>query len=111
MYKQNLNTMKKIFGLVAVAAIAALNVCVAVNSYSSDLKKFLSENESLAKIYECEGGTEVVRGGWFENWKEVKVTVTCQPSIFSKKTYDFSMIQCGLGEGDCWFDQGCWLFQ
>ena len=44
MYKQNLNKMKKIFGLVAVAAIAALNVVVSNNNKEAELSDLSLEN-------------------------------------------------------------------
>ena len=108
MYKQNLNTMKKIFGLVAVAAIAALNLCVAVNCYSSDLKKFFSGNESLANVYEYEDGTELVRGCWNTNWRKKRVKVTCNFTLLMGENYKVWMTKCGEGDGDCWFSDTCW---
>ena len=109
MYKQNLNTMKKIFGLVAVAAIAALNVCVAVNSYSSDLKKFLSENESLAGIrYYYYNGEVVPVGDLNKNWKGYPVLVTCTINLyFVSESYNVEMEKCGLGEGECRISDIC----
>ena len=53
MYKQNLNTMKKIFGLVAVVAIAALNVVVSNNNKEAELSDLQLENiEALAQSSE-----------------------------------------------------------
>ena len=50
MYKPNLNTMKKIFGLVAVAAIAALNVVVS-NNNKEELSDLTLENiEACADV-------------------------------------------------------------
>ena len=109
MYKQNLNTMKKIFGLVAVVAIAALNLCVAVNSYSSDLKKFFSENESLAGItYYYYNGEVVPVGGFNDNWMGYKVVVTCTINFFFvSESFDVEMEKCGLGEGGCKISDIC----
>ena len=51
MYKQNLNTMKKIFGLVAVVAIAALNVVVSNNNKEAELSDLTLENiEASAEV-------------------------------------------------------------
>ena len=50
MYKPNLNTMKKIFGLVAVVAIAALNVVVS-NNNKAELSDLTLENiEASAEV-------------------------------------------------------------
>ena len=56
MYKQNLNTMKKIFGLVAVVAIAALNVVVSNNNKEAELSDLTLENiEASALVSWTEG--------------------------------------------------------
>ena len=53
MYKPNLNTMKKIFGLVAVVAIAALNVVVSNNNKAelSDLSLENVEASAYTEVY------------------------------------------------------------
>ena len=61
MYTPNLNTMKKIFGLVAVVAIAALNVVVS-NNNKEELSDLTLENiEACAGITWTEGPVVYVK--------------------------------------------------